>query len=89
MDVWRYSDWAGYMAALRDSQRHIRHWRDWIIESMNKNKPYDSMLVEMLAADELVPEDADAIRATEFLARNYFRDRDARMDNVVKHTLSA
>jgi hypothetical protein len=86
MDVWRYSDWAGYKAALRDSQRHIWHWRDWIIESLNKDKPYDRMLVEMLAADELVPEDADAIRATGFLARNYFRDRDAWMDNVVKHT---
>jgi hypothetical protein len=86
MDVWRYSDWAGYKAALRDSQRHIWHWRDWIIESLNRDKPYDRMLVEMLAADELVPEDADAIRATGFLARNYFRDRDAWMDNVVKHT---
>lgn len=86
MDVWRYSDWAGYRQALRDSQRHIWHWRDWIIESLNKDKPYDRMLVEMLAADELVPEDADAIRATGFLARNYFRDRDAWMDNVVKHT---
>ena len=86
MDVWRYSDWAGYKAALRDSQRHIWHWRDWIVESLNKDKPYDRMLVEMLAADELVPEDADAIRATGFLARNFFRDRDAWMDNVVKHT---
>lgn len=86
MDIWRYSDWAGYRAALRDSQRHIWHWRDWIIESLNKDKPYDRMLVEMLAADELVPEDADAIRATGFLARNFFRDRDAWMDNVVKHT---
>jgi len=86
MDVWRYSDWAGYKASLRDSQRHIWHWRDWIIESLNKDKPYDRMLVEMLAADELVPEDADAIRATGFLARNFFRDRDAWMDNVVKHT---
>ena len=86
MDVWRYSDWAGYKASLRDSQRHIWHWRDWIVESLNKDKPYDRMLVEMLAADELVPDDADAIRATGFLARNYFRDRDAWMDNVVKHT---
>jgi hypothetical protein len=86
MDVWRYSDWAGYKASLRDSQRHIWHWRDWIIESLNKDKPYDRMLVEMLAADEVAPEDADAVRATGFLARNYFHDRDQWMDNVVKHT---
>lgn len=86
MDVWRYSDWAGYRDALRDSQRHIWHWRDWIVESLNRDKPYDRMLLEMLAADELVPEDADALRGTGYLARHYFRDRDAWMDNVVKHT---
>lgn len=86
MDIWRYSDWAGYRDALRDSQRHIWHWRDWIIESLNEDKPYDRMLVEMLAADELVPEDTNALRATGYLARHYFRNRDQWMDNVVKHT---
>ena len=86
MDVWRYSDWAGYKASLRDSQRHIWHWRDWIIESLNEDKPYDRMLIEMLAADEVAPEDADAVRATGFLARHYFHERDQWMDNVVKHT---
>ena len=86
MDIWRYSDWAGYRDALRDSQRHIWHWRDWIIESLNEDKPYDRMLVEMLAADELTPEDMGAIRATGYLARHYFRNRDQWMDNVVKHT---
>jgi hypothetical protein len=86
MDIWRYSDWAGYRDALRDSQRHIWHWRDWIIESLNQHKPYDRMLVEMLAADEVVPEDADAVRATGYLARHYFHNRDQWMDNVVKHT---
>src|SRR5262249_21690363 len=29
MDVWRYSDWAGYGKQVRDSQPHIWHWRDW------------------------------------------------------------
>lgn len=86
MDVWRYSDWAGYRQELRESQRHIFHWRDWIIEALNDDKGYDQMLTEMLAADELYPEDADALRATGYLARQYFRERDQWMDNVVKHT---
>lgn len=86
MDIWRYSDWAGYKQALRDSQRHIWHWRDWIIESLNADKGYDQMLVEMLAADELYPEDESALRATGYLARNYFRERNQWMDNVVSHT---
>ena len=85
MDIWRYSDWAGYKAALRDSQRHIWHWRDWIIEALNEDKGYDQMLTEMLAADELYPEDEKALRATGFLARNYFAERNQWMDNVVSH----
>ena len=70
MDVWRYSDWAGYKAAIRDSQRHIWRWRDWIVESLNENKGYDRMIVEMLAGDEVAPLDEgscarrDSLRAT-------------------------
>jgi len=89
MDVWRYSDWAGYKDALRVSQRHIWHWRDWIIESLNEDKKYDQMLIEMLAADELKPDDWDSLRATGFLARNYHAERDQWMDDVVKHTSQA
>ncbi len=89
MDVWRYSDWAGYKAALRDSQHHIWHWRDWIVESLNSDKSYARMVVEMLAADELDPTNDDALRATGYLARNYFINRDQWMDNVVKHTSQA
>src|SRR5262249_46391659 len=52
MDVWRYSDWWGLGAEVRNSQKHIWHWRDWIIESLNADTGYDQMLREMLAADE-------------------------------------
>ncbi len=90
MDVWRYSDWAGYQMEIRDSQRHIWRWRDWIIESLNNDKPYDRMIQEMLAADELAPTDADALRATGFLARNWFKfNRNVWLDNTVEHTAKA
>lgn len=88
MDVWRYSDWAGYKDALRESQRHIWHWRDWIVQSLGEDKGYDQMLIQMLAADELQLDDSD-LRATGYLARNYFSNRDQWMDNVVKHTSQA
>ena len=52
MDIWRYCDWYGLGAQLRHSQKHIWHWRDWIVESLNADKGYDQMIVEMLAADE-------------------------------------
>ena len=57
MDVWRYSDWAGWGKQVRDSQPHIWHWRDWIVESLNRDQPYDRMVVAMLAADEASPDD--------------------------------
>ena len=57
MDVWRYSDWWGLGAEVRNSQKHIWHWRDWIVESLNADKGYDQMVREMLAADELYPND--------------------------------
>ena len=90
MDVWRYSDWDGYKDELRGSQRHIWQWRDWIVESLNENKPYDQMIVEMLAADELAPHDSKALRATGFLARNYhISNRDIWLDAAVEHTTKA
>jgi len=53
MDVWRYSDWAGWGAQVRDSQPHIWRWRDWIIDSLNEDKGYYRMVLEMAAGDEL------------------------------------
>src|SRR6185503_1138011 len=90
MDVWRYSDWAGFQQEIRDSMRHIWRWRDWIVESVNADKPYDRMIVEMLAGDEIAPEDTDTIRATGFLARNWQKfSRDSWLQNVVEHTAKA
>lgn len=87
MDVWRYSDWDGYKDELRGSQRHIWRWRDWIVESLNAGKPYDRMIVEMLAGDELAPDDPETLRATGFLARNYHNsNRNIWLDATVEHT---
>ena len=92
MDVWRYSDWAGWSGGnqIRDSKPHIWRWRDWIIESLNNDKGYDRMILEMLAADELAPQDTNALRATGFLARNYkMLSREQWLEDTVKHTSQA
>ncbi len=87
MDVWRYSDWAGWGKQVRDSQPHIWHWRDWIVESLSRDEPYDRMVVAMLAADEESPDDLDALRATGYLARNFkLLSREKWMQDVVDHT---
>ncbi|AMV39058.1 DUF1553 domain-containing protein [Planctomyces sp. SH-PL62] len=87
MDIWRYSDWWGLGAELRNSQKHIWHWRDWILESLEADKGYDQMVREMIAADETTPEDPDRLRATGFLARSYFKfNRNTWLEEVVEHT---
>ncbi|MFN0195301.1 MAG: DUF1553 domain-containing protein [Planctomycetaceae bacterium] len=86
MDIWRYSDWWGLGDQLRNSQKHIWHWRDWIIESLNNDASYDEMVRLMLAADELYPNDLDKLRATGYLARNYFLfNRNQWMEETVEH----
>jgi Protein of unknown function (DUF1553)/Protein of unknown function (DUF1549)/Planctomycete cytochrome C len=90
MDIWRYSDWWGLGAEVRNSQKHIWHWRDWVIESINADKGYDQMIREMLAADELYPTDADKLRGTGFLARQYFIfNRNTWLEETVEHTSKA
>ena len=87
MDVWRYSDWWGLGAELRNSQKHIWHWRDWIMESLDKDVAYDEMIRQMLAADELYPADESKLRATGYLARQYFKfNRNSWMEETLEHT---
>jgi hypothetical protein len=89
MDVWRYSDWYGWRKAndVRFSHMFVWRWRDWIVESLNEDKGYDRMIKEMLAADEIAPNDPKALRATGYLARQYHKyDRDGWMQDAVDHT---
>jgi hypothetical protein len=86
MDIWRYSDWWGLGDQLRNSQKHMWHFRDWIVESLNADLGYDEMLRLMLAADELHPRELDRLRATGFLTRNWFLfNRTPWMDDTVEH----
>jgi hypothetical protein len=86
MDVWRYSDWWGLEEKHRMSAKHMWHFRDWIVENLNADTGYDEMLRQMLAADELYPDDLDKLRATGFLARNWnVYNRNQWMDETVEH----
>jgi hypothetical protein len=87
MDIWRYSDWWGLGAEVRNSQKHMWHWRDWLIESLAADLGYDQMVRDMLAADELAPDDPQRVRATGFLARGYFKfNRNTWLEDVVEHS---
>jgi hypothetical protein len=87
MDVWRYSDPFGSGEEYRYSQRHVWRWRDWIVESLNADKGYDRMVVEMLAGDEVAPGDRDTLRATGYLARNWYKfNRNAWILDTTEYT---
>jgi hypothetical protein len=92
MDVWRYSDWYGRRAVpdVMNSYPHVWRWRDWIIDSLNRDKGYDVMIQEMLAADELNPGDDSSVVATGFLVRNWFKwNYENWMKDNVEHTAKA
>ena len=50
LDAARFADTHGYHI---DSGRDMSRWRAWVIDSFNKNKPYDQFTVEQVAGDLL------------------------------------
>ncbi|MGK0186403.1 MAG: hypothetical protein ACI9R3_002186 [Verrucomicrobiales bacterium] len=60
LDVARYADTNGF--ETNRERKNAYHYRDWVIQAFNDDKPYDAFIKEQLAGDAL---DADA--ATGFL----------------------
>ncbi|MBL8179498.1 MAG: DUF1553 domain-containing protein [Bryobacterales bacterium] len=50
LDVSRYADTNGYQT---DGERTMWRWRDYVIDSFHRNKPFDQFTVEQLAGDLL------------------------------------
>ena len=64
LDAARYSDSAGYE---KDLPRYNHFYRDWVVDAMNSNIPYDEFVVKQIAGD-LIPGATQSDRiATGFL----------------------
>jgi mono/diheme cytochrome c family protein len=63
LDLARYADTNGYHI---DNERYMWRWRDWLIDSFNKNMPYDEFTIEQLAGDLLPNPSLDQVIATGF-----------------------
>ncbi len=63
MDLARYADSNGYE---KDRQRTIWPWRDWVIQALNADMPFDQFTVEQIAGDMLPNATVDQIIATGF-----------------------
>jgi Protein of unknown function (DUF1553)/Protein of unknown function (DUF1549) len=66
LDLARYADSTGFEAD--QTRPNMWRYRDYVIDSFNRDKPYDQFIKEQLAGDELAPTDQDALVATDFLA---------------------
>jgi hypothetical protein len=65
LDLARYAESDGYN---QDAYRpNVWPYRDWVIESLNADKPYDRFVREQLAGDEIAPNDPKVLTATQYL----------------------
>ncbi len=63
LDAARYADTFGYQA---DRDMHVWPWRDWVVNALNKNLPYDKFIMHQLAGDLMDESNATMKLATTF-----------------------
>ena len=63
LDAARYADTDGFQA---DPTRDMWPWRDWLVDALNRNVPYDRLTVEMLAGDLLPGATPEQVLASGF-----------------------
>jgi hypothetical protein len=63
LDLARYADSQGY---ANDPDRTIWRYRDWVIDALNANLPYDRFTIEQLAGDLLPKPTTEQLVATGF-----------------------
>ncbi|WP_221389833.1 PSD1 and planctomycete cytochrome C domain-containing protein [Dyadobacter sp. NIV53] len=71
LDMARYADSYGYQD---DEVRTQWPWRDWLINSFNKNMPYDQFLTWQIAGDMLPNASKEQILATAFFRNHKYTE---------------
>ncbi|MCU0708485.1 MAG: PSD1 and planctomycete cytochrome C domain-containing protein [Pirellula sp.] len=74
LDVARYSDTNGYE---KDLQREQWAWRDWVIDAISRDMPYDQFVIEQIAGDLLPDATQDQLIATGFLRNSMINEEGA------------
>jgi hypothetical protein len=79
LDVVRYAESDGYRAD--DYRPETWMYRDYVVRSLNEDKPYHRFIREQLAADEFAADDPETLIATAFLRLGIYEwnQRNARM----------
>ena len=71
LDAARYADSDGFE---KDKSRQIAFFRDYVIQAMNRDLPYDQFVIEQLAGDLLPGATQDQIVATGFLRNSMLNE---------------
>ena len=92
LDVVRYADSNGYE---RDAEKpFVWRYRDYVIESLNRDKPFNRFIMEQIAGDELPDRNLESEIATGFLRLGHWDDEPAdpaadrydQLDDIVSTT---
>src|SRR5579863_2623102 len=76
LDLARYAESEGFKSD--ETRPNAWRYRDYVIQSFNRDKPYNRFVEEQIAGDELWPESPEARLATGF-HRNYPDESNARV----------
>ena len=71
LDAARYADSDGYE---KDKPRFVWMYRDWVIDALNRDMPYDQFIVDQIAGDELPNPTQDQLVATGFLRNSMINE---------------
>ncbi|WP_169977546.1 PSD1 and planctomycete cytochrome C domain-containing protein [Tautonia rosea] len=71
LDAARYADSDGYE---KDKARFVWAYRDWVINALNRDLPYDQFVIEQLAGDLLPDPTQDQLVATGFLRNSMINE---------------
>jgi Protein of unknown function (DUF1553)/Protein of unknown function (DUF1549)/Planctomycete cytochrome C len=71
LDAARYADSDGYE---KDKPRFVWFYRDWVVNALNHDLPYDQFLIDQLAGDLLPDATQDQIVATGYLRNSMINE---------------
>ena len=71
LDAARYADSDGYE---KDKSRFVWFYRDWVVNALNRDLPYDRFVIEQIAGDQLPGATQDQVVATGFLRNSMINE---------------
>ena len=84
LDLARYADTTGYAG---DEERPIWPWKDWVIQALNSNMPYDQFTIEQIAGD-LLPDATESQRLATAFHRNTLTNSEGGTSNEEFRTIA-